>query len=112
VAGVRRRIAGAHRHAGPGHDPRHVAVRRPRRRGRCGHRRWVSVGLVGHTVLAALGLGAILRTSERVFVALKLVGAAYLIYLGIGVLRTRQSSMPLTGQGARALGVRLAFERR
>ena len=35
----------------------------------------VSVGLVGHTVLATLGLGAVLRTSELLFVALKLVGA-------------------------------------
>ena len=30
----------------------------------------VSVGLVGHTVLATLGLGAVLRTSEWLFVAL------------------------------------------
>ena len=45
----------------------------------------VSVGLVGHTVLATLGLGAILRTSEWLFLALKLAGAAYLIYLGIGL---------------------------
>jgi threonine/homoserine/homoserine lactone efflux protein len=29
----------------------------------------VSVGLVGHTVLATLGLGAILRTSEWLFIA-------------------------------------------
>ena len=35
----------------------------------------VSVGLIGHTILATLGLGAILRTSEWLFVALKLVGA-------------------------------------
>ena len=61
----------------------------------------VSVGLVGHTVLATLGLGAILRTSEWLFVALKLVGAAYLIYLGIGLLRTRQSSLPIGSQAAR-----------
>src|SRR5215207_9945548 len=53
----------------------------------------ISVGLIGHTVLATLGLGAILRTSEWLFVALKLVGAAYLIYLGIGLLRTKQSSL-------------------
>jgi threonine/homoserine/homoserine lactone efflux protein len=49
----------------------------------------VSVGLVGHTVLATLGLGAILRTSEWLFLLLKLVGAAYLVYLGVQLLRTR-----------------------
>jgi threonine/homoserine/homoserine lactone efflux protein len=64
----------------------------------------VSVGLVGHTVLATLGLGAILRTSEWLFVALKFVGAAYLIYLGIGLLRTRQSSLPIDAQATRTLG--------
>ncbi len=53
----------------------------------------VSVGLVGHTVLATLGLGAILRTSEWLFIALKLVGAAYLIYLGVGLLRTRGATL-------------------
>ena len=53
----------------------------------------VSVGLVGHTLLATLGLGAILRTSEWLFVALKLVGAAYLVYLGIGLLRTKASAL-------------------
>src|SRR5258705_9938729 len=45
----------------------------------------VSVGLVGHTILATLGLGAILRASESLFIALKLIGAAYLIWLGIGL---------------------------
>ncbi|MEO7336731.1 MAG: LysE family translocator [Caldimonas sp.] len=49
----------------------------------------VSVGLVGHTVLATLGLGAILRTSEWLFLALKLVGAAYLAYLGVQLLRSK-----------------------
>nr|MBA2411664.1 LysE family transporter [Burkholderiaceae bacterium] len=53
----------------------------------------VSVGLVGHTILATAGLGAILRTSEWLFVVLKLAGAAYLIYLGIGQLRTRRTEL-------------------
>jgi hypothetical protein len=47
----------------------------------------VSVGLVGHTLLATLGLGAILRTSEWLFLALKLIGAAYLVYLGVQLVR-------------------------
>jgi len=52
----------------------------------------VSVGLVGHTVLATLGLGAILRASEWLFIALKLVGAAYLIYLGVRALWESRTS--------------------
>jgi threonine/homoserine/homoserine lactone efflux protein len=55
----------------------------------------VSVGLVGHTVLATLGLGAILRASEVLFVLLKFVGAAYLLYLGIGLLRKKTANFTL-----------------
>ena len=64
----------------------------------------VSVGLLGHTVLASLGLGAILRTSEWLFVALKLAGAAYLIYLGIGLLRTRATALDVQSAAMRSLG--------
>ena len=64
----------------------------------------VSVGLVGHTVLATLGLGAILRTSEWLFIALKLVGAAYLIYLGIQLLHTRHAELALGPATARPMG--------
>jgi threonine/homoserine/homoserine lactone efflux protein len=63
----------------------------------------VSVGLVGHTVLATLGLGAVLRTSEWLFVALKLIGAAYLIYLGIGLLRTRATELVVQTASNRSL---------
>lgn len=64
----------------------------------------VSVGLIGHTVLATLGLGAILRTSEWLFVALKLVGAAYLIYIGIGLLRSKDSTLQVEGAVPRSMG--------
>lgn len=63
----------------------------------------VSVGLVGHTVLATLGLGAVLRTSEWLFIVLKLVGAAYLLYLGMGLLLTKRRALALEPQTQRPL---------
>jgi threonine/homoserine/homoserine lactone efflux protein len=62
----------------------------------------VSIGLVGHTILAALGLGAILRASEMLFTGLKLAGAAYLVWLGIGLLRTGNAELALRGVSARS----------
>lgn len=55
----------------------------------------VSVGLVGHTLLATLGLGAILRASPWLFLVLKFVGAAYLVWLGIALLRMRDATLAL-----------------
>ncbi|MGD8251299.1 MAG: LysE family translocator [Desulfobacterales bacterium] len=46
----------------------------------------VSRGLLGHALLAALGLGAILLASEALFVSIKLIGAGYLLYLGARLL--------------------------
>jgi threonine/homoserine/homoserine lactone efflux protein len=63
----------------------------------------VSVGLVGHTILATLGLGAILRTSEWLFIALKLIGAAYLIWLGIGLLRTKRATLDVEAVAPKSL---------
>ncbi|HPI94097.1 MAG TPA: LysE family translocator [Deltaproteobacteria bacterium] len=63
----------------------------------------VSVGLLGHTVLATLGLGAILHASEVLFTLLKFVGAAYLLYLGIGLLRTKAGELALKGGKTRSL---------
>ena len=42
----------------------------------------VALGQAGWTVAAAIGLTAILVASEPVFAAVRLVGAAYLVYLG------------------------------
>jgi threonine/homoserine/homoserine lactone efflux protein len=53
----------------------------------------VSVGLLGHTILATLGLGALLRTSEVLFTAMKLIGGAYLFYLGIKLIRNGHSGL-------------------
>jgi len=63
----------------------------------------VSVGLVGHTLLATLGLGALLRTAEWLVVVLKLAGAVYLVWLGIGLLRTRATELAAPAGARRSL---------
>ncbi|GAB4576846.1 MAG: LysE family translocator [Roseibium sp.] len=45
------------------------------------------VGLVVHTVLAALGVSALLSASEMAFLLLKIVGAGYLIWLAYQAIR-------------------------
>lgn len=61
-------------------------------------------GLVGHTVAVAVGLAALFAASATAFTALKLVGAAYLVYLAWGAFRTRanteQSAKPPRQSGA------------
>jgi threonine/homoserine/homoserine lactone efflux protein len=59
----------------------------------------VSTGLVGHTLLATLGLGALLQASDWLFAAFRLVGAGYVIYLGLDQMLTRRAS-PTLGSAA------------
>lgn len=51
----------------------------------------ISLGLLVWTAAAALGVAAVLRESEVAFTVLKVVGATYLVWLGIGALRTARS---------------------
>jgi threonine/homoserine/homoserine lactone efflux protein len=62
----------------------------------------VSVGLLGHTLLATIGLGALLRTSEWLFTALKFAGAAYLFYLGVQLLLTRSTELAAATSAAQS----------
>jgi threonine/homoserine/homoserine lactone efflux protein len=48
-----------------------------------------ALGCLSHTVLAALGVSALIAASPLAFGALKLAGGAYLVWLGIGALRSR-----------------------
>jgi threonine/homoserine/homoserine lactone efflux protein len=68
----------------------------------------ITVGSLLHTALAALGLSAVLATSSSAFTVVKLLGAAYLIYLGIGMLTSATSTEPATPR-ARSAGVLGAF---
>ena len=51
----------------------------------------VCLGILVHTALAALGVGAILQASESLFVLLKWAGAAYLVYLGLRLVLSRDA---------------------
>lgn len=55
----------------------------------------VCSGALVHVCAAALGVSAILATSALAFTLIKYAGAAYLFYLGIQVLRSAGSSLPL-----------------
>ena len=60
----------------------------------------VCLGILVHTALAAFGVGAILAASEGLFLALKLAGAAYLLYLGIRMLVMPARPADARGGGA------------
>jgi threonine/homoserine/homoserine lactone efflux protein len=55
-------------------------------------------------VVVALGFGAVAAQSILVFTVLKLVGAAYLIYLGVHTYRTRGELLAALGRGGAAGG--------
>jgi len=55
----------------------------------------IATGSIFHTCAAALGLSAILATSAWAFSAIKLIGGAYLIFLGIKMLLQRQHRLNL-----------------
>jgi threonine/homoserine/homoserine lactone efflux protein len=60
-------------------------------------------GCVFHTVLAAVGIAALIRSSELAFDVVRYLGAAYLVWIGIQALRHRASFAVEGARDTRAL---------
>src|SRR5437870_13808072 len=56
----------------------------------------ICVGSIFHTCAAALGLSAILATSALAFGAIKMLGGAYLVFLGLNMVLDRQKHLSLS----------------
>ena len=72
----------------------------------------VGAGVFVHVFAAALGLSALLATSAAAFTAVKLVGAAYLVWMGAAMLLKRAKNAPAAvadADAARPLDLRAIF---
>ncbi len=62
-----------------------------------------ATGCIFHTVLAAVGIAALIRSSEWAFDAVRYAGAAYLVWIGVQALRHRASFSIEGARDARTL---------
>ena len=69
----------------------------------------VHVGTLVHVAAAALGLSALLVSSATAYHAVRWLGAAYLIWLGVRRLLARDEDTPAPGPGTRRHGLRRIF---
>src|ERR1700730_8251518 len=70
----------------------------------------IGAGTLVHICAAALGLSAILAASATAFTAVKFVGAAYLVYVGVSLIRSKSSTQPPpTAAGHRTTPMRGIF---
>ena len=69
----------------------------------------ITLGAIIHTLVAALGLSAILATSVTAFAVVKWVGAAYLVYLGLRMVLRREPTSAVAGRARPASSVAATF---
>jgi threonine/homoserine/homoserine lactone efflux protein len=69
----------------------------------------ITVGSILHTLAAALGLSALLAASSLAFWIVKLLGAAYLVYLGTRLLFAKTSHVEAAAAAPRPCQPRSAF---
>lgn len=55
----------------------------------------ISTGSLVHTFLAAINLSVILTTSVVLFTVVKIIGAGYLVYLGVRMIMQKSSNLKL-----------------
>lgn len=58
----------------------------------------VCIGYMVHTVLAVLGLSALLQASATAYGVVRYAGACYLVYLGIRTLLSKESLIPVNNE--------------
>jgi threonine/homoserine/homoserine lactone efflux protein len=70
----------------------------------------IGTGALVHICAAALGLSAILAASAAAFTAVKIIGAAYLVYVGVSLIRSKSSPRsPAIASGNRPASMRDVF---
>lgn len=72
----------------------------------------ICFGLFIHATLSAIGVSAILLQSAELFQAMKMIGACYLIWLGIGGIRSmlkNSGNMDVSGQGVLEFNAKRSF---